>query len=145
MKSFKLIMAGIFGMLALSLGAHGQGYGYQVFSPTTMTASSTSNYTHTIDVRRQSTVALALAGVSGGAGTDNLTLTFAPSVDGVNFATSAGSRLTWVVAATGATPHVHATNLTVNGFGYLRLVSVANGVAQTYAFTLTASNTDKGN
>jgi hypothetical protein len=139
-KSFKLIMASIFGMLGLSLGAYGQSYGYQVFAPTTMTASSTSNYTHTIDVRRQATVALSLAGVSGGAGTDNLTLTFAPSVDGVNFTTAANSRITWVVAATGATPHVHSTNITVGGYGYLRLVSVQNGVAQTYAYTLTASN-----
>lgn len=93
-----------------------------------ITAGSTSNTTHKLDVRRNlETVAISLTGTASSIQPgSSLTLTFKPSVDGVNFATSPTLTWVWTIGAvTNMTPITMTTNLTVGGYGYLQLSSIA--------------------
>lgn len=92
----------------------------------TNSATRTSGFTD-IEIPKVNNVGLVLRFTGAGAATDNLTLTFARSVDGSNFETA--PRFTWKVALNGTTAVVGYTNLvesTIGAARYLRLVSAQN-------------------
>lgn len=92
-----------------------------------ITAGSTSNTTHVLDVRRnQEYVAVSLTGTASSINPgSSLTLTFKPSVDGVRFATSPTYTWVWTIGAvTNMSAITMTTNLAVNGYGYLQLSSI---------------------
>lgn len=138
MKSRSLIVA--LAVLAIAVWVYGGAkYGVGVVTlgdstiPTTIAASQTSNTVAVIDMREAESCAVQWKFVHGGAGTQNMTVTFSPSVDGVNFANSAAAgQFTWVIAGNGTTGQVGVTNITTQaGVGYIKVSSIANGVAQT--------------
>lgn len=80
-----------------------------------------------VEIPKVNNVGLALRFTGAGAATDNLTLTFARSVDGSNYETT--PRFTWRVALNGTTAVVGYTNLvesTIGAARYLKLVSIQN-------------------
>lgn len=124
-----LIVTAIFAMA--SVCARAQTYVYQALSPMTaaILANTSSNTTSVIDVRRNlENVALQLECTpSTNYGGSSITLTFKPSVDGVTFASQ--PTYSWIfgmAAGTSMATQTIATNLSIAGYGYLQLSSVAN-------------------
>lgn len=118
--------AAVYGYVSIAIGA--------TTIPATIEASSTSNIIDTvaIDVRKSESVAFQWKFNHAGAGTDNNTVTFGTSVDGVDYsATAAAGTFTWVVAGNGTTGQTAVTNITVKpGVGYMKIISIQNGVAE---------------
>ena len=115
----------------LAAGAQQLTYAAQSIGlPSVIAGNATTNVALTLDVRRQSTVALELTMLGGTAATTNaITLTFYQSVSGSTFAsgnTYSTSAQTWVVYPNGTTATTLSTNLPVNGCGYLQLYSIAS-------------------
>lgn len=95
-----------------------------------VSANTTSNYStaaFTADVRRQQNIGILLSWKLTGTGTDNTVFTFERSVDNSTY----DALHTFVItqANTGATAVTLGTNLTLNGFGYIRLKSIVNNDA----------------
>lgn len=123
-------------LLALVLGvfaAHqAQAEQYNIETLTLSTNSVAANATNTastatITMTKYDEVALQFTSVLAGAGTDNIVVKFAKSVDGTNYQSDA---VTWTFPATGTTTNTVCTNIVVNSVGYLRLTTVGNGAAQ---------------
>jgi hypothetical protein len=110
-----------------------------VYSPATIcadtpiiTAGATSNLTsgNVLDCRKAEFVALQFSFKLMGAATDNVTMGIEPSVDGTSYATIAGERAVYVLAANGTTTVTGVTNMTAAGYGYFRISGITNGAAQ---------------
>ena len=104
---------------------------------TLINANSTTNLNLTIDSRKADNLALQVSLVYTAACTDAATIVLQKSIDGTTWCTSADTQgyASWTVTPAGATQVSYVTNVAMNGFGYLRLTSIANGHA-----TLKASN-----
>ena len=124
-----LIVVGVYALA--SFGAKAQTYGFESITPLSaaIVANTSSNTTSVLDVRRNAEfVGLQLECTpSTNFGGSSITLTFKPSVDGVTFA--AAPVYTWIHAMAGGTSmatQTIATNLSIQGYGYLQLATVAN-------------------
>lgn len=129
MKKLLLVLIGMTATLAA--GAQQLTYAAQTIGiPSVIAGNATTNVAVGIDVRRQSTVGLALTMIGMSAATTNaITLTFYQGIDGTTFAsgnTYSTSAQTWVVYPNGTTTTTLSTNLNVNGCGYLQLYSIAS-------------------
>lgn len=129
----------LFAFLALAFSASAQQLAYAAETlalPSVIAANSTTNVALGMDVRRQSTVALAFTLTGGSAATTNaVTLTFYQGLDGTTYAsgnTFTTSAQTWVLYPNGTTATTVSTNLPVNGCGYIQLYSVLNHASNSY-------------
>lgn len=82
-----------------------------------------------IDCTKQANVAILLSFNQSSASTSNVIYTFQSSINRSNWDTVQTRVIT--VASTGTTRRDCVTNITVNGVGYLRLVTIDNGTALT--------------
>lgn len=111
----------------------------QVYSPVYLinqgasgivTANTTSNYStaaFTADVRKQRTLGILLSWKLTGSGTDNNVFTFERSIDNSTY--DATQTFAVTAANNGTTTVTIGTNITLNGFGWIRLKSIQNGDA----------------
>lgn len=115
----------VLAILACASSAFGQGIQTPTLAFPVITNAYTTVESIVIDTRKQENVAVALA-FSQSAATNALplTLTFARSVDGVN--ASDGDKFTWAYnRAAVSTAQVATTNISVSGYPYLILQSIA--------------------
>jgi hypothetical protein len=129
MKTYKTMLTAVL-MLALVFCAGV--VSAQQYTPATVTTgwtfltkAGTSNAptTAVITCTKYDEVAIA-ASVTGLANsTQTVAIVLAPSVDGTNYATQTGSRHTIQVTLAGAATKTTVTNLSVNGIGYLHVIS----------------------
>lgn len=88
----------------------------------TTTTYSTSAYV--VDVRKQKNTAILLSFTCGGTNASTITLTWERSLDGSFYDTT--STFVHTVAANGTNTVTVGTNITLNGWGYYRLKTIAN-------------------
>ena len=94
--------------------------------PATLAAATATNLASApvMDVRKQNKVAVQVKFTLSAAATTNTIYTFARSVDGSNFDTS--GTVTWQVPQNGTTAVICSTNIDMEGYGYLKLLSIDN-------------------
>lgn len=118
-------------VLTLAFAANAQTYSpaYILAGGTNaIVAGATSNYSTSVfvaDVRKQKNIGLLLSWKMTGTGTDNTVVTFERSLDNSTYDGTHTFALT--KANNGTSVVTIGTNLTLNGFGYIRLKSIVNG------------------
>jgi hypothetical protein len=88
-------------------------------------ASGTSNNVAVCTATKYEDVAIHVKTTLAGSGTDNTTISYSKSLDGVTYETTPSVVLT--IANTGTTAVNTLTNVTLGAVGYLRLTSIVNG------------------
>ena len=95
------------------------------------TGQTTNVYsTCSIDTRKTANTAMLLSFKLAGAGTGNVTLTFAKTIETAT-TPAVGDVFTWVVAANGTSTVNVETNIATGGYGWLQLASIANAGGDT--------------
>jgi hypothetical protein len=127
----KRFIFALFAIAALAITCSAQTYSpITILNGTTdaITANATSNYStaaFTFDVRKQKNLGIMLSWKLTGTGTDNTVFTFERSLDGSTY--DGVSTFSVTAANTGATTKSIGTNITLNGYGWIRLKSIVNG------------------
>lgn len=126
---FKYTLAAAF-VLVSHLTALAQGFS-SYSAPITLLSSqfivggATSNYTAVIDGRLSENIALELTSRSHATNANAYTVTIQRSIDGSNWDTTT-AHMTWALTGNGTNSMRHLTNFTTLGYGYFRVVSIAN-------------------
>lgn len=121
----------VFAFCVLMAGASAQVYQSQTVSvlPVTVPAATTTNLAASvvIDAKKQDTINVVIGYNLDDAGTNGpVSFVFAQSVDGSNFETLAAKQLTVSTTADGTNTVNTVTEFSMNGAGYLKLLSIAN-------------------
>ena len=128
----KLIVGFVFAFALSLLAANAQPF-YNIETVSlgleSIAASSTSNTTAKVEVRKQKEVMLQLSYELSDAGTDATVLTYGFSVDGT---APTAVKYTMLATNTGTTQVVQPLNIDCGGAGYLHILSIENADATGY-------------
>lgn len=141
MRLKHVIIPAVLALMASALSVQAQVYGSSYamsgwLVPHTV-ASNVPIGTCTLDVRRQSEVAVEVKTEYMGTGATNVVFYFVPSVDNVTRDLTGLNKILINVPRTAATTNYLYTNITVNGWGYLSLYYVSNNLGATVPLTNT--------
>lgn len=114
--------------LLLPVAAHAQ---TPIYGPVTLgsfvnLAQAATNVGYVIDCRKQESVVLGFANLMSTSATDNQTIVFSRSIDGVNYGTTLYAI---ALAPTASTASLQLTNIHTLGAGYIKINYVTNAAA----------------
>lgn len=125
-KLLTLIGAAALLLAAISAQAQAPTYGVQTLGTFTVNGQAATNVAYVIDCRKQSTVTVGLVNQMSTSATDNQTIVYSRSLDGVNYQTALS---TVALAPTASATSVQLTNLNTFGAGFIKINYFTNAAA----------------